>query len=367
MDFTREGELASDLTPDQEQAVKDSPLYNRDLAPVPSHERRWGTLDIANLWIGMSVCIPTYMLASSLISGGMNWWQAIGTVALGNLIVLIPMLLNGHAGTKYGITFPVFARASFGTMGTHLASVLRGIVGCGWFGIQTWIGGIAIYECAKAQWPGLAQTPVLSLISNDQVQVNIAQFICFLIFWILNIGIFWKGMESIRWVENWGAPLLIAMGLALLGWAWWKAKGFGPMLSQPARFSTSGEFWAFFFPSLTAMVGFWATLSLNIPDFTREAKSQKDQMLGQFLGLNTTMPFYAFIGVAVTSATVVIFGETIWDPVQRLSRFGSFWLLLLSMFALMLATLTTNLAANVLAPASAFSNFLPKAISLRVG
>ncbi len=315
----------------------------------------------------MSVCIPTYMLASSLISGGMNWWQAIGTVALGNLIVLVPMLLNGHAGTKYGITFPVFARASFGTIGTHLASVLRGIVGCGWFGIQTWIGGIAIYECARAQWPGLAQSPVLGLISNDQVQVNAAQFASFLIFWILNIGIFWKGMESIRWVENWGAPLLIAMGLALLGWAWWEADGFGPMLSQPAKFATAGEFWTFFFPSLTAMVGFWATLSLNIPDFTREAKSQKAQMLGQFLGLNTTMPFYAFIGVAVTSATVVIFGETIWDPVQLLSRFGSFWLLLLSMFALMLATLTTNLAANVLAPASAFSNFLPKAISLRVG
>ncbi|MFZ9875160.1 MAG: NCS1 family nucleobase:cation symporter-1, partial [Candidatus Methylacidiphilales bacterium] len=264
-------------------------------------------------------------------------------------------------------TFPVFARASFGTMGTHLASVLRGIVGCGWFGIQTWIGGIAIYECARAQWPTLAETPVLGLISNAQVQVNAAQFICFLIFWLLNIGIFWKGMESIRWVENWGAPLLIAMGLALLGWAWWEADGFGPMLSQPAKFATAGEFWAFFFPSLTAMVGFWATLSLNIPDFTREAKSQKAQMLGQFLGLNTTMPFYAFIGVAVTSATVVIFGETIWDPVQLLSRFGSFWLLLLSMFALMLATLTTNLAANVLAPASAFSNFLPKAISLRIG
>jgi len=363
----RAGELASDLTPAQQKTVEASPLYNADLAPVPSHERRWGTLDIANLWIGMSVCIPTYMLASSLISGGMNWWQAIGTVALGNLIVLIPMLLNGHAGTKYGITFPVFARASFGTMGTHLASVLRGIVGCGWFGIQTWIGGIAIYECARAQWPTLAETPVLGLISNAQVQVNVAQFICFLIFWLLNIGIFWKGMESIRWVENWGAPLLIAMGLALLGWAWWEANGFGPMLSQPAKFATAGEFWTFFFPSLTAMVGFWATLSLNIPDFTREAKSQRAQMLGQFLGLNTTMPFYAFIGVAVTSATVVIFGEAIWDPVQLLSRFGSFWLLLLSMFALMLATLTTNLAANVLAPASAFSNFLPKAISLRIG
>jgi NCS1 family nucleobase:cation symporter-1 len=359
--------LASDLTPSQQKLVEQSPLYNSDLAPIPSSQRRWGTFDIANLWVGMSVCIPTYMLASSLISGGMNWWQAILTVALGNLIVLVPMILNGHAGTKYGITFPVFARASFGVRGTHLASILRAVVACGWFGIQTWIGGAAIYELAKTQWPALGQSQVLTFFSNSQVQINTAQFFCFLVFWAINIGIFTKGMECIRFVENWGAPLLIGMGLALLGWAYHSADGFGPMLSQPSKFQTAGEFWSFFFPSLTAMVGFWATLSLNIPDFTREAKSQRAQIFGQFLGLNTTMPFYAFIGVAVTSATVVIFGEAIWDPVQLLSRFGSVGLLAVSMFALMLATLTTNLAANVVAPSTAFSNFLPKVISLRMG
>ena len=324
-------------------------------------------IDIAHLWVGMSVCIPTYMLASGLIAGGMNWWQAILTVTLGNLIVLIPMILNGHAGTKYGITFPVFARASFGTHGTHVASVLRGIVACGWFGIQTWIGGSAIYELARLQWPGLADTAVIGLFSNDHIQVNLAQFVSFLLFWAINIGIFWRGMESIRVVENWGAPLLIGLGVALLAWAYIKADGFGPMLSQPDRFETSADFWKMFFPSLTAMVGFWATLSLNIPDFTREAKSQRDQMLGQFLGLNTTMPFYAFVGVAVTSATVVIFGEAIWDPVQLLARFDSVGLMMVSMFALTLATLTTNLAANVVAPATAFSNFAPKRISMRAG
>ena len=239
--------LASDLTPSQQKEVEGSPLYNSDLAPIPSTGRRWGTLDIANLWVGMSVCIPTYMLASSLISGGMNWWQAILTVALGNLIVLVPMILNGHAGTKYGITFPVFARASFGVNGTHLASVLRGVVACGWFGIQTWIGGAAIYEIAKTQWPSLAQSSVLSYLSNAQVQVNTAQFVCFMIFWAINIGIFWKGMECIRFVENWGAPLLIGMGLALLGWAYHRAHGFGPMLSQPSKVQTSAEFWNFFF------------------------------------------------------------------------------------------------------------------------
>ncbi len=359
--------LASDLSSSERQQIAASPLYNDDLAPIGSAARRWKMMDIAHLWVGMSVCIPTYMLASGLIAAGMSWWQAILTVALGNLIVLIPMVLNGHAGTKYGITFPVFARASFGTHGTHVASVLRGVVACGWFGIQTWIGGSAIYELARLQWPGIAESAVIGFFSNAHIQVNVAQFLCFLLFWAINVAIFWRGMESIRVVESWGAPLLIGLGLALLGWAYVQADGFGPMLSQPDKFETSGDFWRVFFPSLTAMVGFWATLSLNIPDFTREAKSQRDQMLGQFLGLNTTMPFYAFVGVAVTSATVVIFGEAIWDPVQLLARFDSAGVIIVSMFALTLATLTTNLAANVVAPATAFSNFMPRTISLRVG
>lgn len=360
-------ELDADLSHDEIAVARLSPLYNDDLAPVPSTARRWNLSDIAYLWVGMSVCIPTYMLASGLIAGGMNWWQAILTVALGNLIVLVPMILNGHAGTKYGITFPVFARASFGTRGTHIASALRAVVACGWFGIQTWIGGTAIYELARLQWPGLADSMILGFLGNEHIQVNLAQFGAFLLFWAVNVAIFWRGMESIRIVEKWGAPLLIGLGVALLIWAYLKADGFGPMLSQPDRFATRAEFWRMFFPSLTAMVGFWATLSLNIPDFTREAKSQRDQMLGQFLGLNTTMPLYAFIGVAVTSATVVIFGEPIWDPVQLLARFDSVGLMIVSMFALTLATLTTNLAANVVAPSTAFSPKSANSTCLRSG
>jgi len=361
------GELQSDLTVEELNEVKNSSLYSDDLAPISSTDRKWGTKDIAFLWVGMSVCIPTYMLASSLISDGMNWWQAILTVALGNLIVLFPMILNGHAGTKYGITFPVFARAAFGLRGTHIASVLRAIVGCGWFGIQAWIGGTAIYAIACLAAPSLVDSPVIGFFSNEQIQVNLGQFLCFLAFWALNIALFWKGMESIRFIENLGAPLLLILGFALLAWAYVKADGFGPMLSQPDKFDTMADFRAVFLPGLTAMVGFWATLSLNIPDFTREAKSQKDQILGQFIGLNATMPFYAFIGVAVTSATFVIFGETIWDPVQLLSRFDSPLLITVAMLALALATLTTNLAANLVAPSTAFSNFMPKRISFRVG
>lgn len=360
--------ILQDLTPEQRAIINESPYSNDDLAPIPAHERTWSMINIAHLWVGMSVCIPTYMLASGLIGIGMNWWQAILTVALGNLIVCIPMLLNGHAGTKYGITFPIFARAPFGIYGTHVASVLRAVVACGWFGIQSWIGGYAIYSLARLAFPAMADSYVIAMLSNDLVQINIWQFLCFLLFWAINIGLFlWKGMDSIKYIEHWGAPLLIAMGVALLAWAWINADGFGPMLSQPDRFETRADFWRAFFPGLTAMVGFWATLSLNIPDFTRHARSQKDQMWGQFLGLNTTMPFYAFVGVAVTSATVVIFGEEIWNPVDLLARFDNVGLILISMFALALATLTTNMAANVVAPSTAFSNFLPKMISLRGG
>jgi len=340
----------------------DHRLSNDELAPVPLERRTWTTWNIAALWVGMSVCIPTYMLASSLISGGMNWWQAVLTVFLGNLIVLIPMVLNAHAGTKYGISFPVFARASFGVFGANIPAILRAIVACGWFGIQTWIGGRAIYKFALALIPSLANAPPLPVID-----INAAQLICFLFFWALNVWIFWRGMESIRSVEDWGAPLLLIIGVALLGWAYFKAGGFGQMLGQPSRFATNADFWKFFVPGLTGMVGFWATLSLNIPDFTRMARSQKDQMLGQALGLNTTMPFYAFIGVAVTSATVVIFGETIWDPIELMSRFDNVMLTLVAMFALTLATLTTNLAANVVSPAISFSNLAPHLISRRMG
>jgi NCS1 family nucleobase:cation symporter-1 len=359
--------LASDLGADELARVEQSPLYNPDLAPVPSHARRWRMVDLAHLWVGMSVCIPTYMLASGLIEQGMSWWQAVATVALGNLIVIVPMLLNGHAGTKYGITFPVFARASFGVRGTHVASALRAVVACGWFGIQTWIGGAAVYRLTLLLWPGLADTAAIALVSSEHVRVNAAQLASFLVFWAVNVGIFWRGMESLRRVENLGAPILIVLGLALLVWAWSAAGGFGPILSQGDRFATAGDFWRTFFPSLTAMVGFWATLSLNIPDFTREAKSQRDQMLGQFLGLNATMPFYAFVGVAVTSATVVIFGESIWDPVELLARFDHPVVIAVSLLALALATLTTNLAANVVAPATAFTNFFPRRVSLRAG
>ena len=342
--------------------VSASSLYNDDIAPNGAAARKWGKWDIAALWIGMSVCIPTYMLASSLIKAGMNWWQAMITILLGNLIVLLPMILNAHAGTKYGIPFPVYCRASFGTMGAHIPSVLRGLVACGWFGIQTWIGGAAIYTALAVMVPGLEQNPA---------SPNTVQFACFFIFWLMNMAIFWRGMECIRHVEDWGAPLLLIMGLALLAWAYVKADGFGPMLSQPSQFvpggAKEGMFWSVFFPSLTAMVGFWATLSLNIPDFTRNARSQREQIMGQIIGLPTTMTLYAFIGVAVTSATTIIFGEPVWDPIALLARFENPGVIIVCMIALTLATLTTNLAANVVSPSIGFANLAPKKISLRTG
>ena len=345
--------------------MADSPYYNADIAPVPAAQRKWGKWDIAALWVGMSVCIPTYMLAASLINGGMNWWQAIVTIALGNLIVLVPMVLVAHAGTRYGVPFPVLARSAFGLAGAHIPSVLRGIVACGWFGIQTWIGGAAIHQMMAAGFDWWATLPVVDL--GPVGAMSLGAWLGFAIFWLINVWIVWKGVESIRWMENLGAPFLIVIGLALLGWAWWKAGGLGPMLSRPSSFGSTGEFFGFFFPALTGMVGYWATLALNIPDFTRYARSQKDQVWGQALGLNTTMPLYAFIGVAVTSATVVIFGREIWDPVELLAQFHSVPIVVLSMLGLAVATLTTNIAANVVAPANALTNMAPKRISFRSG
>lgn len=343
-----------------------SEYYSRDMAPISAARRRWTARDMAVLWISMSACIPTYMLASSLIDQGMNWWQAVLTIFLGNCIVLVPMIMNAHAGTRYGIPFPVYCRAAFGIRGANVPAIMRALVACGWFGIQTWIGGWAIYTMLSVwlpAWKSAAPIPGLGITAP--------QLGCFLAFWLLNMLVVWRGIESIRLLLNIKAPLLIAFGLALLAWAYYKAGGFGPMLSQPSQFEAGqpkeGQFWRFFFPALTANVSFWATLSLNIPDFSRYAYSQRDQIVGQTIGLPATMGLYSFIGVAVTSATVVIYGAPIWDPVALLTKFDNPAVLVIAMLALILATLATNIAANVVSPANDFAHLKPKLISFRIG
>jgi NCS1 family nucleobase:cation symporter-1 len=335
-------------------ASHDPQLYNEDLAPIPLARRTWGTYNYAALWVAMSVCIPTYMLASGLIAGGMAWWQAIGTILLGNLIVLIPMLLNAHAGAKYGIPFPVFVRASFGVRGANIPAVLRALVACGWFGIQTWIGGGAIYSMLKILWPAASDSPG-------------GIWVCFFAFWLINMAVIWRGIETIKVLEGIGAPFMLGIGLLLLFWITGKAGGLGPVLSAPSKFQSTAAFMKFFIPSLTGMVGFWATVALNIPDFTRYAKSQRAQMVGQALGLPAAMTLYSFIGVAVTSASVVLFGEAIWDPVALLGRFHQPVVASIALIALLIATLNTNVAANVVSPSNDFSNLSPKRISFRTG
>lgn len=347
-------------------AGADPSLINSDLAPTPPEGRTWSTFDMAALWIGMVVCVPTYMLAGGLIDLGMSWWQAIVTIGLGNLVVLVPMVLTGHAGTRYGIPFPVLARASFGIRGAHVASVLRALVACGWFGIQTWIGGSAIYQllgALRGRPLGGEPLPVLG--------ISLAEWLCFLAFWALQVLLLWKGIASIKVFEDWAAPFLIVMGLVLLGWAWLRAGGFGPMLAAPGQFgpggAREGQFLTAFFPALTGMVGFWATLSLNIPDFTRYARNQRVQLIGQAVGLPAFMMLFSFIGVAVTSATVVIFGEPVADPVMLLGKMGGGVTVIVSLVALSVATLSTNLAANVVSTANAILNLAPEKFSFRQG
>jgi nucleobase:cation symporter-1, NCS1 family len=346
------------------QIISTSTLYSEDLAPVPLHKRTWNTWNYAALWISMSLCIPTYMLASSLIGGGMNWWQAILTIFLGNTIVLIPMILNGHAGTKYGIPFPVFARASFGVRGANIPAMLRAIVACGWFGIQTWIGGFAIYQMMKLWIPSLAILPQI-LPASFGLQTGPA--ICFFLFWLLNMYVVYLGVESIKKLLVFKAFFLPIAALALLFWAINAGKGLGPILSQPSRFPTNAAFRDFFFPALTGMIGFWATLSLNIPDFTRYAKNQEAQINGQAIGLPASMTLFSFIGVVVTSATVIIYGETIWDPLILAGRFDSKLLISIAMIAVAISTLATNIAANIVSPANDFANLAPKKINFRAG
>ena len=338
-------------------------LYNEDLAPIPQNKRTWGTFNYAALWISMSLCIPTYMLASSLIEGGMNWWESILTIFIGNTVVLIPMILNGRAGAKYGIPFPVFARASFGTKGANIPAVLRAIVACGWFGIQTWIGGFALYQMFRLWIPSLETLPQ---IFPDFFQLQTGPAIMFFLFWLLNMFVVYLGVESIKKLLLFKAFFLPAAALALLFWAINAGHGLGPILDQPSKL-VGNNFWHYFFPALTGMVGYWATLSLNIPDFTRYAKSQRSQAIGQLIGLPPSMTLFSFIGVVVTSATFIIYGKTIWDPVALAGKFDSKILVSFAMIAVALSTLATNIAANIVSPANDFSNLSPSKINFRTG
>ena len=374
-------EALAGLPPD----IRDSPLFNADLAPTPPSRRTWTTYNFAALWISMAHCIPTYMLAGGLVAVGMNWWQALFTIGLGNVIVLVPILLNAHPGTKYGIPFPVLARASFGTQGANVAAVLRAIVACGWFGIQTFIGGEAIRTFVEAMWPAYAtlggDTSILGL--------SLPSALTFLAFWSLNILVIYRGMNAVRVFENWAAPIVLVMAAVLVAWVVSRAHGVGPMLAQPSKFHTVGEFWKAFIPSLTGMIGFWATLSLNIPDFTRFGRGQREQMLGQVLGLPTTMVAFSAMGVIVTSASSAILVGTdpkkLWDPAFLLSQLTSatpppglsepllassgtrLAVAVASLVGVGIATISVNIAANVVSPANDFANLAPRRISFKTG
>ncbi|PRX47114.1 NCS1 family nucleobase:cation symporter-1 [Prauserella shujinwangii] len=338
-----------------------SRFFNDELAPVPVERRTWTTYNYFALWNGMALNLPSYLLASGLIAIGMNWAQAFLTIALGNLIVLAPMLLNSHAGTKYGIPFPVFARAFFGVRGANLAALLRGLVACGWFGIQTWVGGQAMFviigKLFGDGWSGAAA------VAGQPWTL----WLCFAAFWALQMVIIWRGMEAVRKLESWAAPAVSVGFLILLVWVLIKAGGFGPIFAQPSELGWGPEFWKVFAPSLMGMIAFWATLSLNMPDFTRFGQDQRRQAWGQILGLPTTMSLIAIMSIMITSGGIVIYGEAIWDPVQLASRFDSPIVVIAALLGIVLATITTNLAANVVSPSYDFSNAFPRRISFRVG
>jgi NCS1 family nucleobase:cation symporter-1 len=378
-------ELAKEALATLPEDIGTSPLFSGDLAPVPASRRTWTTYNFAALWISMAHCIPTYMLAGGLVAVGMSWWQALLTIGLGNTIVLIPILLNAHPGTKYGVPFPVLARSSFGTYGANVPAILRAIVACGWFGIQTYIGGEAVKTFVVTLWPSYATLGGdISLLG-----LSIPSAITFLVFWALNIVIIYRGMNAVRVFENWAAPIVLVLAAALLVWVVGRAGGLGPMLSQPSTLQTMGEFWVVFIPSLTGMIGFWATLSLNIPDFTRFGKGQREQMLGQTLGLPTTMIAFSAMGVIITSASQAILEgvpiEQLWDPVVILSHLTAatpppghtepmiasaamrWTVAVIALLGVGIATISVNIAANVVSPANDFANLAPRHISFKTG
>jgi NCS1 family nucleobase:cation symporter-1 len=340
-------------------ALASSPFANEELLPTKLSERRWTTYNYAALWMGMAHNIPSYLLASGLVALGMNWLQAFLTITVANLIVLVPMLLNSHAGTKYGIPFPVFARAFYGLRGANLPALLRAFIACGWFGIQTWVGGQAIFviigKLTGARW----------IHAGTVGGAPWTMWLSFTVFWLVQMVLIWRGIDALRRFENWAAPLVTLAFLALMLWVVVKIGGFGPIFAETSKLGWGRGFWTVFAPSLMGMIAFWATLSLNMPDFTRFAGSQRTQVLGQLYGLPTTMAFISMISIVVTSGTIVAFGKAIWDPVEVASRFTSPVAVSVGLVMAVLATVSANVAANVVSPSYDFSNALPRWLNFR--
>lgn len=345
--------------------MTDATLWNPDLAPTGPAQRNWAWYHYAALWIGMVVAVPAWMLAAGLIEQGMSAGQAAFTVLLGNVIVLIPMLLIGHAGARHGIPYAVLVRAPFGTIGARLPALARALVACGWYGIQTWIGGEALLTLL-----GVLVGADLRGAPNPMLGIGSGQLIAFLGFWAIQLFFVRKGLLTIRRLETWTAPVKILVCIALVWWAVDAAGGLGPIFTAPSAFvpggAKAGQFWSVFWPALTAMIGYWATLALNIPDFTRFARSQRDQLIGQSLGLPPMMGLIALASVITTSATVVIYGEAIWDPVALSGKFAG-PLVLLGLVVISIDTISCNIAANLVSSAYDFSSLWPSRISYRTG
>lgn len=337
---------------------------NDDLAPTKPSERRWHARNYAALWMGMSFSIPAYMLASSLIAGGLNWWQALLAVLIGNCIILVPMLLSSHAGTKYGIPFPVFARASFGMKGANIPAMVRALVACGWFGIQSWVGGQAIYQLLKLWVPGFTRLPA---ILPDWLGLTTGSAIAFLLFVAINIYIIYRGIDLMRKLLVVQSITMLVLSVLLIAWAAWALNGFHALAVHKSTLTTPAQFWGFFLPALTGIVGYFSTLCLNIPDFTRYAVSQRAQIIGQSISLPGSMVLITFIGVFVTTATSALFGGMVWNPVDLAAHIQSPLIVSAAMIAVIFITLVANVAANLVSPANDISHLSPKHISFKMG
>jgi NCS1 family nucleobase:cation symporter-1 len=374
-----------ELTDASRKELVSSKYFNEDLAPTSVAERTWTTYNISMLWVGMSICIPSLALASGLIGMGVSPWMAVLNVALGNVIILVPIQMNSHIGTKYGIPFPLFARMTFGTKGAHLPAILRGVTACGWTAVQAWVGGGAVAAVIGIFAKKFAdQSWTMSLPSWGGMQtVSTGTFIGYVLFMLFVCWVAYKGLEQIKWVQNIGGPILIVVMIALLIWSASQASnagyGFWDVMNQSsdqALLDSNGGLALVYLGGLMGNIAFWATMALNIPDFSRYAKSQKSQFRGQLYGMPIPMAACAFIGAYFAQATKVAQlyqnpetgeYEALFDPTGVFYYIDNPVVVFIAAFGVVMATITTCVAANVVAPANGFSNISPKRISYKRG
>ncbi len=341
----------------------DPTLYNEDLAPIPHAKRTWGWFEIFNVWSNDIQSLFGYTLAASLfITYGLNGWAVMAAIVLAGFIIMVLVNLSGQPSVRYGIPYPVMARVSMGVRGANFPAMVRCIVAIFWYGVQTYFASTALALLINALTGTTGGAQFLGMTAIG--------WFSFVVVWLFQLYMFWRGIEWIRHFLNWAGPFVYVVMLVLMGIIWYKA---GPgLLNEVGKiFSGTGTYAggpvAAFLAITGTMIAYFAAVVINFGDFSRFVRSEREMKIGNLVGLPANVAFFSFIALFVTAGTVVLFGERLTNPADIVAKVDNLGLTVIAAITFFAATVGINVVANFVPPAYDLANLIPSKINFKIG